>query len=60
MGVGDWRGSKEANDPDIRRMPAIVLLLNMRRVGEIGVCGRSSLDDDVEQERDGPAEDGAG
>jgi hypothetical protein len=38
----------------------MVLLLNMRRVGEIGVWGRSSLDDDVEQERDGPAEDGAG
>lgn len=58
--MGDWRGSNEANDPEIRRIPAIVLLLNMRRVGEIGVWGRSSLDDDVEQERDGPAEDGAG
>ena len=58
--MGDWRGSKEANDPDIRRIPAIVLLLNKRILGEIGVCGRSSLDDDVEHERDGPEEGGAG
>ena len=41
-------------------MPAIVLLLNKRRLGEIGVCGRSSFDDDVEEERDGPAEDEEG
>lgn len=60
VGVGDERGSKDANEPEIRRIPAMVLLLNKRRVGEIGVCGRSPSLDEVEPERDGPALEGAG
>jgi hypothetical protein len=53
--VGD-----EESEPDIRRIPAIVLLLNILRLGEMGVCGRSASLDVVDEVRDGPALAGAG
>jgi hypothetical protein len=51
VGEADARGSKEANDPDIRRKPAIVLFPNTRRLGEMGVWGRSPSLDEVEADR---------
>lgn len=41
-----------AGIPESRRSPAMVLLPSTRREGEIGVCGRSSLDDE-EADREG-------